>query len=66
VTRILKSSPDGNAFAIMAHVRRALFEAGREAEWPAVQERMMEGDYAHLCAVAEEVTDGSVSVVEDL
>jgi hypothetical protein len=53
-------SPDGNAFTIMGYVRRLLKESGREADWPKVQERMMDGDYANLCAVAEEATFGCV------
>jgi hypothetical protein len=56
-------SPDGNAFAIMGYVSRLLKAAGREDELPAVMERMRSGDYRNLCAVAEEVTFGSIKVV---
>lgn len=55
-----RSSPDGNAFAIMAIVKRLLKESCREADWPDAQERMMSGDYENLCSVATEVTYGSI------
>ncbi len=61
--KILASSPDGNAFAVMGYVRSLFFEIGRRDEWPDVRARMMSGDYANLCAVAKEVTNGSVEVV---
>ncbi len=57
-------SPDGNAFVIMGYVQSLLSEAGRKDEIPAVMERMRSGDYANLCAVAEEVTFGSITVVD--
>lgn len=57
------SSPQGNACSIMGVVQKLLKDAGRRDEWPAIQERMMAGDYRNLCAVAEEVTHGSVRVV---
>jgi len=59
-----KSSPDGNAFAIMGYVRRLLKDTGRYDEWPEVSERMKSGDYDNLCAVAEEVSHGSIRVVD--
>lgn len=55
--------PEGNAFGIMAVVRDLLMQADRSAEWPAVQKRMMEGNYDHLCDVAEEVSFGSIKVI---
>lgn len=55
-----RSSPDGNAFAIMGYVRTLLRAAGRADELPAVLERMQSGDYDNLCAVAEEVSFGSI------
>jgi hypothetical protein len=61
---IIKSSPDGNAWAIMGYVRRLFKEAGRMDEWPEVQKRMTSGDYDNLCQVAEEVTHGSIRVVD--
>ena len=57
------TSPMGNAFAIMGAVSHILREVGRAGEWPAIQSRMMEGGYDNLCAVAEEVTNGAVRVV---
>lgn len=59
-----KRSPDGNAFAVMGYVRRLLRDVGRLDEWPAIRERMQSGDYDNLCAVAEEVTHGSIRVVD--
>lgn len=56
-------SPDGNAFAIMGYVRRLLEGTSRRDEIPAIMERMRSGDYKNLCAVAEEVTFGSITVV---
>lgn len=56
-------SPDGNAFAIMSYVRLLLHEVNRQDEWPDAQKRMMSGDYDNVCAVAEEVTFGSIRVV---
>ena len=54
------TSPDGNAFAIIGYVRRLLKAAGREDEIKATVDRMMSGDYANLCAVATEATNGSI------
>tara|TARA_Y100000310_G_scaffold341331_1_gene440141 strand:+ start:75 stop:281 length:207 start_codon:yes stop_codon:yes gene_type:complete len=56
-------SPEGNAYAIMGYVQRLLKEVDRFVEWPAIQERMMSGDYDNLCDVAEEVTYGTIKVV---
>ncbi len=56
-------SPDGNAFAIMGYVRRLLQDSGRMKGWPKAEERMYAGNYDNLCAVAEEVTYGSIRVV---
>ncbi len=61
---IRSDSPDGNAFAIMAYVRTVLKETGRMDEWPLTQRRMMSGDYANLCAVAKQVTNGVVEVID--
>jgi len=56
-------SPGGNAMAIMGAVTRLLKEVGRRDECAAVQKRMMSGNYDNVCAVAEEVTNGSIRVV---
>jgi len=56
-------SQDGNAFAIMGCVRRLLKDVDRSDEWSDAQKRMMDGDYDNLCDVAEEVTFGSIRVV---
>ncbi len=55
--------PDGNAFAIIGYVRRLLKKADREDEIAEACYRMMSGDYNNLCQVAEEVTNGSITVV---
>ena len=57
------ASPGGNVFAIMASVKRLLKDSGRAADWPDAKLRMFAGDYANVCAVAEEVTFGSIVVV---
>jgi hypothetical protein len=49
------SGNDGNAFAIMAAVRRALKTAGATPEeLSQYQEESMSGDYDHLLRVASE------------
>jgi hypothetical protein len=49
------SGNDGNAFAIMAAVRRALKAAGATPEeLSQYQEESMSGDYDHLLRVASE------------
>ncbi len=55
--------PDGNAFAIMAHVRRLLYATDQRKKWPEVQKRMESGTYDNLCKVAEEATYGSITIV---
>jgi hypothetical protein len=64
VIQIDAKGPQGNAWCIMATVSDILkqLDVGK-AERTAIRERMMEGDYAHLCAVAKEVTNGLVEVV---
>lgn len=54
-----------NAFEVLAMVKSLFKQTGRAAEWPAVEARMKAGDYAHLCAVANEVSYGSIEVVTD-
>ena len=61
--RIDAKGPYGNAYSIMADVSQLLEAAGREKEVPAVMHRMRSGDYSNLCDVAEEVTHGSITVV---
>ena len=56
-------SPDGNAFAIMGHVRRLLIDVGRGDEWPKIRKRMMSGGYNNLCETAADVTNGAITVV---
>lgn len=56
-------SPSGNAFAIMGYVKELLKDVGRGKEWPEISARMMGGDYNNLCKIAEEVTNGSICVV---
>ncbi len=56
-------SPSGNAFVIMGHVQRLLEDADRGDEVETVMDRMKSRDYDYLCKVAEEVTYGSIKVV---
>lgn len=56
-------SPHGNVFVVMATVRRLLVDIGREDRWPAVEARMKSGDYDHACDVAEDVSYGSICIV---
>ena len=60
--RINSRAPEGNAFAIMGAVQSLLEQSGRQADIPEAMERMKSGDYRNLCAVAEEVTFGSIVV----
>ena len=63
--KIYSRGPGGNAFYIMGTVDGILRASGREDEIPDAMQRMKSGDYANLCAVAKEVTFGSVEVVDD-
>jgi len=45
--------PDGNAFAIIGCVKRALCKAGRRDECVDAQKRMMSGDYNNVLTVAQ-------------
>lgn len=56
-------SPEGNAFFIMAMVKKLLEKSGRGSKWPGVQLKMRSGDYDNLCKIAKEVTFGSVRVI---
>ena len=55
--------PEGNVFFIMGMVERLLKDSGRSREWPAVEKRMKASNYDNACDVAEEVTYGSIKVV---
>jgi len=61
--RIDAKGRDGNAFAIMGIVAKLLKATGRHDEIALVQARMMSGNYANLCDVAEEVSGGSIQIV---
>ena len=61
--RIDAKSPQGNAVIIMGEVTKLLEAVGRGDEVEAVMDRMQSGDYDNLCDVAEEVTKGSIKVV---
>jgi len=54
-----------NAFHVLALVRDIFYQTGQRDRWPEVEARMKSGNYRHLCAVAKEVTYGSVEVVDD-
>ena len=56
-------SPDGNATVIMCYVWRLLMDTGQADKWPDAEKRMKSGNYDNLCKVAEEVTHGSITVV---
>ena len=53
----------GNAYYIMGAVEDLLKKVGRADEVAGVMQRMKSGDYENLCQVAEEVTFGSIQVV---
>ena len=58
-----KSSPQGNAFVIMAKVSECLRKSGHTKEdIDKAMEEMQSGDYDNLCKVAERVTNGSIRV----
>jgi hypothetical protein len=61
--KIYKNRPEGNAYYIMGQVQNLLKAAGREKEIDAVLDKMTSGNYENLCAVAKEVTFGSIEVV---
>lgn len=57
------TTSDGNGGAIMGIVCTMLKQSGRRDEVKDVRRRMMSGDYDNLCDVAEEVSDGSIKVI---
>ena len=62
--KIYKNTPDANSVMVMALVRKLLIDVDRGSEWPAIEKRMRSGNYENLCAIAEEVTYGSIKVVD--
>jgi len=59
------TGPDGNAFAIMAVVRRILRKQGKTwVEVNAALKLMQASDYDHLCETAERVTNGELEVIK--
>jgi len=48
---------DGNAFSIMARVRRAFRDAGRSAEWDAALASLTAGSYEQLLAAVYELCE---------
>jgi len=56
-------APEGNVYFVMAVVHRLLKDIGREDKWAEVEKRMKSGDYNNACDVAEEVTHGSIRVI---
>ena len=56
-------SPEGNVNYIMAVVSRLLEDSGRGDQVKSAMERMRSGNYDNACKVAEEVTYGSIVVV---
>ena len=57
------ASPSGNAFAIMAIVRKALREMNLSHQWEETQTRMMSGDYENLKEIATKVTNGGIKII---
>ena len=54
------SAPEGNVFCIMGVVRNLLKQTDRKDEVENTMARMESGDYANACAVATEVSYGSI------
>jgi hypothetical protein len=52
-------SPMGNAYAIMAEVKKRV----PVDDWQSISQKMRSGDYTYLCEVAKAVTDGEVEVI---
>jgi len=48
---------DGNAFAILGRVKRALVKAGMQEEAKAFMEEATAGDYNHLLATVQKYVD---------
>lgn len=56
-------SPRGNAWWIIAAVRKLLIEVGRGDEVRGITSRMRAGTYDNLCNIAEEATNGTFKIV---
>ena len=56
-------APEGNVNYIMAVVARLLEDSGRGGQVESAMERIRSGNYDNACKVAEEVTFGSIVVV---
>ena len=54
------SAPEGNVVCIMGVVTDLLKQTGRGDEVESVMARMKSGNYANACAVATEVSYGSI------
>ena len=54
------SAPEGNVFCIMGVVSDLLKQTGRGDEVESVMARMKSGNYANACAVATEISYGSI------
>ena len=54
---VVRGPVDGNAFAVMGAVTRALKKAGQGDKVAEYQQRAMAGDYDHLLAVSMEYVD---------
>ena len=57
------TKPEGNAIHVMGYVQDLLEQVGRSDEWLEIVGRMKSGDYENLCQVAEDVTNGSIRVI---
>ena len=61
--KIDAKAPEGNVYNIMGLVWNLLSAVGRKNDWPDVERRMKSGNYDNACDVAEEVTYGSIKVI---
>jgi len=55
--RVKLIGEDGNAFAILGRVKRALVKAGMQEEAKAFMEEATAGDYNHLLATVQKYVD---------
>ena len=53
--------PEGNAYSILRVVQKLLRDTGQNDKIDEVMTRMKSGDYDNLCAVATEVSRGSIT-----
>lgn len=54
---VVEGPVDGNAFAILAVVRRALIRAGQGDKVKEMMDRATSGDYDHLLGVVQEYVE---------